>query len=308
MADARIDTEPGRFEWKGQRAFFVNRVQTIAALREAINELGPIPNFAFRGYYVPLEDDPDARRALTTGLERACREIDGGVLHNAPAREVAIVREFMRRAHHYLPDVPRDDNWFEWLALMQHHGAPTRLLDWTYSPSVAVHFALSHASRQANAELAVWTVNTAWCADASAAVCAAAGTPVSSLTRRQLRRDTEPNASHELLASPLPACVWPINPFRLNERLTVQRGLFLAPGNVSRSFAENLAALPGHDNPLNVTYFMLPRSETANLAQELYETNVTDATLFPGLDGFAKSLWTSVRFLDVTGLRNFLDL
>jgi hypothetical protein len=214
----------------------------------------------------------------------------------------------MRRAHHYLPDVPRDDNWLEWLALMQHHGAPTRLLDWTYSPSVAVHFALSHAARQPNADLAVWMVNTKWCADASAAVCAAAGIPVATLSAAALGRDAEAGASHELLARPLPPCIWPINPFRLNERLTVQQGLFLAPGNVNCSFAENLKALAGYDNPGNLTHFQIPRSQSADLVQELHEINVTDATLFPGLDGFAKSLWTSMRFLDVTNLKDFQDL
>jgi hypothetical protein len=30
----------------------------------------------------------------------------------------------------------------------------------------------------------------------------------------------------------------------------------------------------------------------------LYEANVTEATLFPGLDGFARSLWTSAAFLE----------
>src|SRR5216684_1282684 len=207
MANERMSAESVGFEKNVQPVSLIHKVKTLEALRAAIRAKGPIRSFAFRGYYVPAKERLDAPRALRTGLELACREIDDGTLDYAPAREVAIVREFMRRAHHYLPDVPGDDNWFEWLALMQHHGAPTRLLDWTYSPSVAVHFALSHASRQPNADLAVWMVNTEWCAKASSTVCSAAGKPVTRLRQAQLRRGTEAEASQELLANQLPPCV-----------------------------------------------------------------------------------------------------
>src|SRR5687767_7125024 len=51
-------------------------------------------------------------------------------------------REFERRAHFYLAPqhVPRDT--VEWLALMQHYGAPTRLLDFTRSPYIASYFSI----------------------------------------------------------------------------------------------------------------------------------------------------------------------
>jgi len=282
-------------------AFKTIEVASFQALQSEVERIRRGSSAIFRGYSAKKEEE--SPKALVTGLQRVCIEIDGN-LGLAKNRETAIIREFRRRAYHYVTDLPELEHYFEWLALMQHHGAPTRLLDCTYSLHVAVHFALSHTSRTESANLAIWMVNDQWCQSESAKLC---GNHAANLRAVPLHYDREPRASSELLGS-LPVSVWPINPFRLNERLTLQRGVFLAPASVTETFASNLQALPGYGDESNVVQFILPRSEGANLSKQLYDTNVTETTLFPGLDGFARSLWQSARHMSLENLHGLENI
>lgn len=56
--------------------------------------------------------------------------------------EPAILDDFKRKALPHLVKEPGND--WEWLTLGQHHGLPTRMMDWTTNPLVAAYFAISH--------------------------------------------------------------------------------------------------------------------------------------------------------------------
>src|SRR2546421_11541631 len=123
------------------------RVSSWAELHECLyadswnEELGRHrSNFAFRGRW-DVEDD------LSTSLMKL-----GG---KAGTLEGHLVRSFRKYAAR--ESVPVDSPW-NWLALGQHHGLPTRMLDWTYSPYVALHF-VTAKTECFDRDGAVWMVD-----------------------------------------------------------------------------------------------------------------------------------------------------
>lgn len=120
-------------------------------------------NSIFRGHRC-------AEWRLETSLERTCKRLYGS-LERADQIEKIVLREFRRRLHHYSQNVPSSKEPLRWLSLMQHHGAPTRLLDWTYSIYIAAYFAAEHGS----SDFAVWVVNKEWLKDEGKRAFAAHG-------------------------------------------------------------------------------------------------------------------------------------
>jgi hypothetical protein len=259
----------------------------------------------------------DASWSLSTTLQRAGQQGQAtSVL--LTTIEQQIIEEFQRRAHHFLPDPPPVEHLIEWMALIQHFGGPTRLLDFTSSFYVAAFFAIERAS----AECAVWCVNRY-------ALFKAVG-PLLGVDMEQsvlpywqvphkmgavaemILKEKQP-----VLRRQPQSFVFEVQPFRLNERLAVQQGRFLCPLSVEVPFMRSLAATFGLPlsafaeagieeykapsdkkklaDEVAAIKVLLPPATHHDALHDLWNMNVTAATLFPGLDGFARSLHYFLR-------------
>lgn len=243
---------------------------------------------------------------LQTILDRAKVRL-GLSAQDLPLMEEGLLRQFQRLAPVYAQGIrlPDKREILEWLALMRHHGGPTRLLDWTYSFFVALYFAVE----QAEGDCAVWALDAKWCNAQSRRSIA---TWVAGFDRREDGSDTtearlrqvqaevvedpyvqEPDTFRDLFArhTPIPL-VYRVNPFFINQRHAAQQSLFLAPGDVSKDFEENLRILQSSDPPerSRLVKICIKQSLRDEALRKLYCMNISRETLFPDLDGLAQSL------------------
>ncbi|MCC8397678.1 FRG domain-containing protein [Paraburkholderia sp. MMS20-SJTR3] len=120
----------------------LGEVRTLATFISAINgELTGHVNTLYRG-------QRDAAWSLRLAIDRQARRPPGH-------EEKSMLEEFKRRAIPYLDSPASDLTDTHWLAIAQHHGMPTRMLDWSGSALTALWFAIRQQPRQQKAA-AVW--------------------------------------------------------------------------------------------------------------------------------------------------------
>jgi len=224
--------------------------------------------FAFRGM-------EDARADLSTSLSRL-----GGPYAR---QEGHLLRNFRKYAHR--DAVPGDSVW-NWLSLAQHHGLPTRLLDWTFSPFVALHFATHDIDRFRDD-------GVVWCVD-----YVAAHERLPARLRKRLREEQADVFTAELLereAGTLPALdrlAAPKNPFvlfleppSLDDRIVNQFALFSL---MSSPAAQMDAWIAAHEKLAHK--IVIPAELKWEVRDKLDQANITERVLFPGLDGLSRWL------------------
>jgi len=184
--------------------------------------------------------------------------------------ERLLIEKFQSSAHLYIDYLPEINDLLEWCAIMQHYGAPTRFIDVTFSPFIALYFALESGHKDCS-------------------VFAFKHEHFTSIDREVLETD---EYSEFIFKSGFgtgnEAFFIPYEPKMTNPRLMAQQGLFLVPSTNYQTL-DKIISLYEDCNKACIQYII-----PANLRYEgiklLRRMNITASVLFPGIDGFCRSL------------------
>jgi hypothetical protein len=258
---------------------FINDVDNLAPLRQQHQ-----PYF-FRG-------QSDAQWTLKPKLFRV---LEGVPLEKALGYEFDSVCYFRERAHLFSTClVPAQDEFLEWLCLMQHYSAPTRMLDWTSSFSVALYFAACY--EPTNVPGAIWLVQAE---------------PLWNRMRQKYPgcELLDEGKRHKVFSEPDTFIDFGVNraqpridgydPNRKSDRVTAQRGVFTVCDQLFVDQAviigEALLQAPTAKQNLPLCKIVISPEGKKFFRQYLSKLNITAATLFPGTDGLGRTIAETIR-------------
>ena len=217
----------------------------------------------------------DATWPLKSSLFRAYEEVEKITKENTGKKkkinrdghERIALQRFVNNAHLYSNNLPPKERPLEWFAIMQHYGAPTRLLDFTFSPYVAAYFAIENGS------------------DDSAIYC------LKHSLFRQVDKDLYDNLNelYEKILDEDSDVIYVYEPEFSTERLMIQQGLFLIPGTNDDSHEEIVLQYGKAISDKHCFKLIIPKRLRSTVLKQLRKMNMTASNLFPGLDGFCKS-------------------
>ncbi len=252
---------------------------------ELVNEISQFkntatlhPNFLFRGQadsnwtLEPSFTRIVNRRKLNRGealqLERECIN-----KFSISARNLLPVKNTIS----LLPQNSGEIDFMGWSIVMQHYSAPTRKLDWSCSPWVALYFACCEQE------------------DSDALILIG---DFSKVVTEGDKRLSDANANFNVLAAdPNSADILHFTmAFNTNERLEAQQGRFSVCTNPLMDHRKMIKDVGGlHE-------ITIPKAMKPEIMQELYQMNITAKTLYPGIDGLGRSTYEYCNLWDKSSI------
>ncbi|MFY0688880.1 MAG: FRG domain-containing protein [Cyclobacteriaceae bacterium] len=186
-----------------------------------------------------------------------------------------IIRNFKKYSY---GDLEKDDSIWHLLSIAQHHGLPTRLLDWTFSPYVALHFATADNARF-DEDGVIWAVDYK---------------NVHAKLPNVLRTTNKREGSDIFTANMLGSAMNSLDDFDELKEVVV----FFEPPSIDARIVNQHALFSVMNNPektidawllerksINWFKIIIPASLKWEIRDKLDQANITERVLFPGLTG-----------------------
>jgi FRG domain len=275
----------------------VNTWTEFKTILSNLLEYTNVNNYIFRG-------QGNATWTLETSLDRspmAYRENIISQFIDLKSTEELLIEEFKSGMNLYL-NPATDFNLSEIIALMQHHGIPTRALDFTFSPYIASYFAFENIPENSD-NVAIWSIHTTSLLD-KLNTCLRENNEllkhVKSIDSKKKLYEND-DVINRIIFHNEESLVIPLNISSKNKRYNIQQSFMLASGNIKNSFMDNLTALiNGH--AIHITKYILPKDLKQGVMLDLDRMNINAETLFGGMDGFARRIkqrYENQRFYDI---------
>lgn len=215
-------------------------------------------------------------RAFSDALE--IHKLNGRKKENLArnAHERVMLEKFKSNAHLFLSHFPSDRDDLSWLSLMQHYGAPTRLLDFSFSPYIALYFALESGTEDA----ALYSINHHALKIDDEEQFGSDRKNIYSRVMNEKEKDD--------------ICLFSFEPTFSNQRLLSQQGILVATNTLRMSHEEVLNEYQVEDE--DCVKYKIPRKLRYSGLRMLNKMNINAATIYPGLEGFCKSMKTQPMF------------
>lgn len=185
------------------------------------------------------------------------------------------LREFVSQGHLHLPAsvVPANDDPVDWWTLMQHHRAPTRLLDWTKSPYVAAYFAVCE---NLDDDGAIWMFFVREVQE-----CMAARFGQNEISKVRADYIIHPAARRQLFA---------VERATKSVRMVAQQGGFTICSQVLGDHERIIHSCYAQPHAGKLLKLIIPRKRKRSFLKQLRAMNVTASSLYPGADGLGRSV------------------
>ncbi|QEL56864.1 FRG domain-containing protein [Chromobacterium paludis] len=250
----------------------------VKTIDELMHNLNILPNnFVFRG-------QSDATWGLQSTLERTL-----GIkwdAQNARKYEDYSLDAFKSKYHIYSGSEHIPKSKLSWLSVMQHYGVPTRLIDFTTSPYIALYFALETYNPLTNKDLSIY------CLDYSAIMEKSIDYIKSkdklfkeSRTSIQGKQDIIFDETVDRYAYDI---AWITEPIELNARIDRQSGTFLISGNLEETI-ESIINSTLYDK-CTINKIIIPSILYEGIYVALRKMSINSKSIYGDLSGLAKSI------------------